>query len=208
MMLAGAHSLLPAFRGALRIRPHHGPHHGLSSVSVSAVPLFRNPALSFARPLSFFSRSTPEPGKSSIFSPKNLFYPLSKSPVREMRDRAALINMYGVCPVCEEAASTAGVNKQQHGKNHRAPTYECPDCGYPTHCSKEHYLKGKADHNKYCAALREANEDEHDLRSGRKMTEFEFPGTHCCLLFRVSIPNFFIALSLKFSVISIRCSGL
>lgn len=31
-------------------------------------------------------------------------------------------------------------------------------------------------HKHVCGVLREVNEDEHDLRSGRRMKEFEFPG--------------------------------
>lgn len=51
--------------------------------------------------------------------------------------------------------------------------FECPDCGFPSHCTEEHWAED-AEHGKYCDRLREANEDEHDLRSGRKITEFEF----------------------------------
>ncbi|KAF7793095.1 hypothetical protein EIP86_004202 [Pleurotus ostreatoroseus] len=53
--------------------------------------------------------------------------------------------------------------------------FECPDCGWPTHCSEEHW-KEDEEHRKYCGRLREVNEDEHDLRSGRRLREFELPG--------------------------------
>lgn len=55
--------------------------------------------------------------------------------------------------------------------------FECPDCGWPTHCSKEHWEMDE-DHAKFCPRLREVNEDEHDLRSGRRMHEFELPGVY------------------------------
>ncbi len=32
------------------------------------------------------------------------------------------------------------------------------------------------EHYRYCGRLREVNEDDHDLRSGRKIKEFEMPG--------------------------------
>lgn len=39
----------------------------------------------------------------------------------------------------------------------------------------------KEHHKHVCGTLREVNEDEHDLRSGRRMKEFEFPGElHFC----------------------------
>jgi splicing suppressor protein 51 len=38
-------------------------------------------------------------------------------------------------------------------------------------------VEGKEDHQEYCGRLREVNEDEHDIRSGRPMNEFEnLPG--------------------------------
>lgn len=53
--------------------------------------------------------------------------------------------------------------------------FECPDCGFPTHCSEEHWAVD-AEHGKYCDRLREANEDEHDLRGGRRVSELKFNG--------------------------------
>jgi hypothetical protein len=38
-----------------------------------------------------------------------------------------------------------------------------------------HWVSDK-EHAKYCPRLREANEDEHDLRSGRRIWEFDLPG--------------------------------
>lgn len=41
----------------------------------------------------------------------------------------------------------------------------------------------KEHHKHVCGTLREVNEDEHDLRSGRRMKEFEFPGNKDVLSF-------------------------
>ncbi|ORX44619.1 hypothetical protein DM01DRAFT_1340376 [Hesseltinella vesiculosa] len=121
------------------------------------------------RPISFkglFSKTEPEQDSKLVLTQDNLFHPLSASPIKELRDRAAIINKYGVCPVCDN-----------DGHEHHHPVFECPDCGYPTHCSKDHYLEGRDAHQHVCSILRQQNEDDHDLRSGRTMTEFEFPSS-------------------------------
>ncbi|EEB97909.1 hypothetical protein MPER_02676 [Moniliophthora perniciosa FA553] len=75
------------------------------------------------------------------------------------------------CPVCVAGHSHVHAHTQAQPKTVQ---FECPDCGWPTHCSEEHWKEDK-EHEKYCSRLREANEDEHDLRSGRKFPEFELP---------------------------------
>lgn len=54
--------------------------------------------------------------------------------------------------------------------------YECPDCGIPVYCSKEHWQDDYEAHLEICDTLREINEDDHDLRSGRAFPEFEYAG--------------------------------
>ncbi|KAI9315917.1 zinc-finger of mitochondrial splicing suppressor 51-domain-containing protein, partial [Dichotomocladium elegans] len=143
--------------------------------SVRPVVLARPHALTATRAISlktFFQPSKKtiadknQDNAKVVLTPDNLFHPLSQSPIPELRDRAAIINKYGVCPVCDTHES------HEHKK---APVYECPDCGYPTHCSEEHYHQGLEAHKAVCPILREQNEDDHDLRSGRPMKEFEFP---------------------------------
>lgn len=56
-------------------------------------------------------------------------------------------------------------------------SYECPDCGIPVSCCEEHYMDDFEAHLAVCDTLREANEDDHDLQSGRFMFEFQYPGT-------------------------------
>lgn len=98
----------------------------------------------------------------------NLFHPLSKSPIKSLQERGELIRKFGKCPVCEGLAK----------ENQKRPSYECPDCGIPTHCSEEHYKHNLIEHKLHtCKMLREFNEDMHDLMSGRKMKEFEFPSS-------------------------------
>ncbi len=54
--------------------------------------------------------------------------------------------------------------------------YECPDCGIPVYCSQEHWAEDYESHMEICETLRQINEDDHDLRSGREFPEFEYAG--------------------------------
>lgn len=96
----------------------------------------------------------------------NLFHPLSQSPFEAVREKGERIRKYSICPVSYE-------------KHHESlpVKFECPGCGFPTHNSEARWEEGKAEHNEFCDRLREVNEDEHDLRSGRKVVEYEnLPG--------------------------------
>jgi hypothetical protein len=156
-------------RAAYRSLERGSPHGLQSSPSLLAM---RRP-LSLA---SFFRRRTVPHSELTLpkpkLSPDNLFHPLPRSPIDDLRKRGAFITRYGICPVCEEEAGAA-FGEQRRGL---APTYVCPDCGYPSHCSEQHYLRDLGHHKEHvCAVLRETNEDDHDLLSGRQMFEFEFP---------------------------------
>lgn len=106
-----------------------------------------------------------------LLSEDDLVHPFSKSPFPQIKARGEVISSIAPCPVCS--------SEQSHDQTKAQPKtvkFECPDCGWPTHCSEEHWKEDR-EHQKYCQRLREANEDEHDLRSGRRMLEFELPGT-------------------------------
>ncbi|KAJ7074254.1 zinc-finger of mitochondrial splicing suppressor 51-domain-containing protein [Mycena amicta] len=107
-----------------------------------------------------------------LLSQDNLFHPFSKSPFPMLQSRAEAIKRLAPCPVCTTAHELGHPHAHPEPRN---VEFECPDCGWPTHCSEEHW-KEDTEHEKYCLRLREANEDEHDLRSGRRMFEFELPG--------------------------------
>ncbi|OLY84724.1 Protein MSS51, mitochondrial [Smittium mucronatum] len=128
----------------------------------------------------FKSKDSIEKKKSfAILDQADLFHPLSKSPIKAIVEKGKTISEFGLCPTCDEDCTV------NHGKDpvtgeafHKhKPTFECPDCGYPTHCSEEHWKRDKAHKKEVCGYLRTANEDEHDLRSGRRMIEFEFPSS-------------------------------
>lgn len=127
----------------------------------------------------FFRKNKQAPAQPGpILAEDNLFHPFSKSPFPPIRARGKAIEQLAPCPVC--AGSHTHVHAHTQAQP-RAVKFECPDCGWPSHCSEEHW-KEDAEHQKYCQCLREANEDEHDLRSGRRLREFELPGEPSVLL--------------------------
>jgi splicing suppressor protein 51 len=52
--------------------------------------------------------------------------------------------------------------------------FECPDCGIPLYCSEEHWMADYENHLQVCDTLRQINEDDHDLYSGRAFPEFDY----------------------------------
>ena len=96
------------------------------------------------------------------------FSPFSQSIYPAVKARGEAIRSLAPCPVCSSSHNNTGTKPL-------GVKFECPDCGWPTHCSREHWEMDE-DHAKFCPRLREVNEDEHDLRSGRRMHEFELPG--------------------------------
>lgn len=115
-----------------------------------------------------------QPEKASEVNEDNLFFPLSSSPFPDLRARSQTIKRMCRCPVC--LSSSQGVKNAGPASNvQNLVTFDCPDCGYPTHCSQEHWEQD-TEHRKYCGRLREVNEDDHDLRSPRPKREYDFPG--------------------------------
>ena len=53
--------------------------------------------------------------------------------------------------------------------------FECPDCGVPVACCEEHWADDYEMHLEFCDVLRQINEDDHDLLSGRYFEEFHYP---------------------------------
>src|ERR1051325_6809517 len=140
--------------------------------NICHVPYTFSFARTYFSPKSVISRKNSTIKSAStkpILSQDNLFHPLSASPFGDLLHRYKQICVHGSCPVC--------LLQENEVKN--KPKYECPDCGYPTHCTLEHYLQDKEQHKNSgtCSILRQSNEDEHDLRSGIRMVEFDFPSS-------------------------------
>ncbi|KAL4065465.1 zinc-finger of mitochondrial splicing suppressor 51-domain-containing protein [Scleroderma citrinum] len=107
--------------------------------------------------------------KSNSKCEDDLFHTFSQSPFPAVRARGDAVRSHAPCPVCSSTHDHTLKEKLSLVK------YECPDCGWPSHCSEEHWEVDN-EHKKYCSRLRQVNEDEHDLRSGRTMREFQLPG--------------------------------
>ncbi len=121
----------------------------------------------------------------TLLGPDNLFHPLSRSPIPEIRQRAASTKKHAYCPHPShqqtriptsphdpEARKVAEVSTQPPAHVH----FECPDCGIATYCTDEHWADDYEAHLEICDTLRQINEDDHDLRSGRWFPEFDYPG--------------------------------
>ena len=124
------------------------------------------------------SRAPPPP----VLSQDDLFHPLSRSPFPALKQRAEAVKKLAPCPVCAKEhahgipPSHSHANDEHSSTDHpRRVSFECPECGWPSHCCEDHWAADQ-EHARYCSRLKEVNEDEHDLRSGRKMKEFELPG--------------------------------
>lgn len=157
-----------AARGAVssRLLAAHRPH---------LLPILARRSADSPRTLLNFLRKKRKPTPAEpepILSQDDLFHPFSKSPFPAIRARGEAIQKLAPCPTClSEHQGTHAHTKAQP----KTVKFECPECGWPTHCSEEHW-KADKNHSIYCSKLREVNEDDHDLRSGRRLHEFELPG--------------------------------
>ena len=68
-------------------------------------------------------------------------------------------------------------------------SFECPDCGIPVSCSEAHYNEDYEAHLEVCDTLRQVNEDDHDLHSGRFFPEFDYPGPQRAEEFVLNMAN-------------------
>lgn len=103
-----------------------------------------------------------------ILRPDDLFHSFTNSPIPEIRRRAAFIRQHGRCPHPDHSPTGSGAPAHVD--------FECPDCGIPVYCSDQHWAEDYEAHLQICDTLRQINEDDHDLRSGRFFPEFEYAG--------------------------------
>ena len=126
----------------------------------------------------------PTGGSRALLKPNNLFHPLTRSPSPEMRQRAAYIKQHAFCPHPSHSQTRQPISpddpEARKARTGALPPahvrFECPDCGIPVSCSEEHWADDYEAHLEICDTLRQINEDDHDLRSGRFFPEFEYPG--------------------------------
>jgi splicing suppressor protein 51 len=118
----------------------------------------------------------------ALLQKNNLFHPFSKSPSSRIRKRAAFMRQNAYCPHPDHQATRAATSPNDlelRKTGSMAPAhvhYECPDCGIPVSCSEEHFVDDYESHLEICHILRQINEDDHDLVSGRFFAEYDYPG--------------------------------
>ena len=118
-----------------------------------------------------FSSASPASGSkpNRVLASDDLFHSYTNSPVPEIRQRAAFIKQHAGCPHHDH--QPGGAAAPAHAK------FECPDCGIPLYCSEQHWADDYEAHLEVCDTLRQINEDDHDLRSGRFFPEFQYAGS-------------------------------
>ncbi|KAI0187024.1 PXA domain-containing protein [Astrocystis sublimbata] len=124
------------------------------------------------------------PGSSHpprVLKPDDLFHSFTNSPIPEIRKRAAFIRQHARCPHPDHQATRTSGDPARAllSSGTMAPAhvdFECPDCGIPVYCDEQHWADDYEAHLQICDTLRQINEDEHDLRSGRFFPEFEYAG--------------------------------
>jgi len=120
--------------------------------------------------------------KRVLLQPNNLFHSFTRSPCPEIRRRAQFMRQNAYCPHPDHQPTRTPIapNDTEALKTGRLPPahvrHECPDCGIPVYCSDEHFVDDYASHLEICDVLRQINEDDHDLHSGRFFPEFDYPG--------------------------------
>lgn len=120
-----------------------------------------------------------------LLKPNDLFHPFSKSPIPAIRQRAAFTRQHAYCPHPSHQ-QTRLPHSPHDPETRKGPAtsteppahvkFECPDCGIATYCSEDHWADDYEAHLEICDTLRQINEDDHDLRSGRWFPEFDYPG--------------------------------
>lgn len=142
------------------------------------------PSSGFAQAATAFGfkddNAAPSAGRR-VLAENDLFHSYTNSPIPEIRQRAAFMRQHAYCPCPDhrptrlpESGRAPETTAQQLPPAH--VDFECPDCGVPVYCSKEHWMADYEAHLEVCDTLRQINEDDHDLRSGRFFPEFEYAG--------------------------------
>ncbi|KAI9668624.1 MAG: translational activator for mitochondrial COX1 [Alyxoria varia] len=136
----------------------------------------------------------------------NLFHPYSNSPSPELRRRYAFMRSHAHCPHPDHLATRTAYSPYDPETRKPLPdseatsedpdvlppahvSFECPDCGTPIACCEDHWATDFENHLDFCETLKQINEDDHDLHSGRFFPEFEYPGHQRADEFMVNMSN-------------------
>lgn len=172
-----------------------GLHAGANKRISKSAQDEQKPTLGSRRSISFTQHQSPAQtasvGSSSAATPEettkvptlasdDLFHSFTNSPIPEIRHRAAFMRQHARCPHHDHQITRVTQGGQPVSDEGSMPPanvdFECPDCGIPVYCSREHWAEDYENHLQLCDTLRQINEDDHDLRSGRLFPEFEYAG--------------------------------
>ncbi|KAH7128810.1 zinc-finger of mitochondrial splicing suppressor 51-domain-containing protein [Dendryphion nanum] len=136
----------------------------------------------FKQPFEPFEYVDPEGiSRKLVLTEDNLFHSFTHSPIPALRKRAAFMRQHAYCPHPSHMPTRPiPVSDDPEGSKPpgEAPPahvdFECPDCGVPVYCCEEHWADDYEKHLEVCDIIRESNEDDHDLHSGRYFKEFQF----------------------------------
>ena len=132
----------------------------------------------------YYGLPVEKPSEVLLLEQDNLFHLFSESPLPGIRRRANFMKTHAYCPHPSHHKTRIPTSpldleaRKVEGKTTLPPAhvrFECPDCGIPVYCSENHWADDYEAHMDLCELLRDANEDDHDLRSGRHFPEFEYP---------------------------------
>jgi splicing suppressor protein 51 len=160
-------------------------HGSIQHRNISSPSFQSDHVVSDSMPVSGYSRFDPPPSTRALLKPNNLYHPFSSSPSPEIRRRAAFMRQHAYCPhpSHQQTRIALSPNDPEARKAANRSTlppahvkFECPDCGIPVSCSEEHWADDYESHLEICDTLRQINEDDHDLLSGRHFPEFDYPG--------------------------------
>ncbi|KAH6693662.1 MSS51 protein [Plectosphaerella plurivora] len=168
-----------AVASAHSIRTIHSAIPRRSRDSLSAARAFSSTATAKGA-ASAAAASVPGQPQQPILKHNDLFHSYSNSPIPQIRRRAAFMKQHAYCPHPDHRPTKVPTIAPQGPEAERetgqlAPAhvdFECPDCGVPVACSKEHWMDDYEAHLEVCDQLRQINEDDHDLHSGRSFPEF------------------------------------
>lgn len=136
----------------------------------------------------------------ALLKPDNLFHSFTNSPAPALRRRAAFMRQHAYCPHPSHqrtrqptAPDDPENRKPASAAGESSPPahvrFECPDCGIPVSCCEEHWQDDYESHLEICDTLRQINEDDHDLHSGRFFPEFDYPGPQRAEEFVINMSN-------------------
>ncbi|KAI1414651.1 zinc-finger of mitochondrial splicing suppressor 51-domain-containing protein [Hypoxylon sp. FL1857] len=176
--LRGASSPSPVTHSKRSVRPPQSRNNISRSIS-----LFGQAKTVENDPVPLSAASYESQSRPPVLRSDDLFHSFTNSPIPEIRRRAAFIRQHAYCPHPDHRPTRmptdADASPSTANTGSQAPAhvdFECPDCGIPVYCSERHWAEDYEAHLQICDTLRQINEDDHDLRSGRFFPEFEYAG--------------------------------